>query len=225
MTLPRLRLLPRPPRLSLLTTRTSRRVRVSALLAACAVALPTAATASATPGDDDVITTAVTSDPDDTPGRLDIAAVATRVQQLSPPRGAVRVRWTVRTHEPFDGSLLTSRLRRFTVELDTDGQRGAERNVRLVVRHGRVVAEVVSNATREVIATLPTWRPNRRTLSFAGYKGLVGARRYFWYSYFHARDSAGCGRDGAGQPVVCNDSVPEDGWIRMDKPAWPEPGR
>ena len=114
-----------------------------------------------------------------------------------------------------------NRHRRFTVELDTDGEPGAERNVRLVVRDGRVVAEVVSNATRQVIATVRTQRPDGRTLSFAGYKGLVGAHRYFWYSDYHSRNSAACGF-ADGFPITCQDSAPDDGWIRVDRPGWPE---
>ncbi len=168
-----------------------------------------------------MVTTTVTTDPDDTAGALDIAAVAHQVRQLSPPHGAVLVRWTVRTHRPFDPDMLENRHRRFTVELDTDGERGAERNVRLAVRHGRVVAEVVSNATREVIATLRTQRPSRRSLAFVGYKGVVGAQRYFWYSDFHSPGSTACGR-GDGFPITCQDSVPERGWIRVDRPAWPD---
>lgn len=168
----------------------------------------------------EVMTTTVTTDPDDTAGPLDLAAVAHRIRQ--DPQ-AVRVRWTVRTHRGFDPGALQHRHRRFTVELDTDGEPGAERNVRMVARPGGVVAEVVSNATRAVIARLPTKRPDRRSLTFAGDPELVGARRYFWYSDFYARGSSGCGR-GEGFPVVCQDTVPERGWIRLDSPAWPASG-
>lgn len=198
------------------------RTLLAALCLTLAGSVPAVATGEPVrPGDDDVVTTTTTTDPDDTPGPYDLASVEHRVRQLSPPRGAVRVRWTVRTHKPFDASELDSRHRQFTVELDTDGERGAERNVRLVRRDGRVVAEVVSNATRDVLFTLRTQRPDSRTLTFAGWKGQVGARRYFWYANYHDRDSTPCGRDG-GVPVTCQDSVPDDGWIRMDKPAWPE---
>ena len=170
---------------------------------------------------DDVVSTTTTTDPDDTPGRLDIRSVSHRVTQLSPPRGAVRVRWTVRTHRDFDPAVLQNRHRRFTLELDTDGKSGAERNIRFVVRDDVLVAEVESNATREVIATLPARIESGRALSTAGYKGLVGARRYFWYSTYHASGSPACGRH-QGHPVTCQDSVPEDGWIRLDRPAWPD---
>lgn len=201
------------------------RLLPAVLALALAGSLPASATAAddERPGDDDVVTTTRTTDPDDTPGPYDLAVVEHRVRQLSPPRGAVRVRWTIRTHKPFQASSLDSRRRRFTVELDTDGERGAERNVRLVRRDGRVVAEVVSNATREVLRTLPTGRPDPRTLTFAGWKGQVGARRYFWYAYYHHRDSGPCGR-GDGFPKICQDDAPEDGWIRMDRPAWPAVG-
>ena len=59
-------------------------------------AAPTSGT-TAIRDEDGVVTTTVTTDPDDTPGALDIAAVRHRVRQLSPPHGAVRVRWTLRT--------------------------------------------------------------------------------------------------------------------------------
>ena len=45
------------------------------------------------------------------------------------------------------------------VELDTDGQRGAERNLRISAHDGEPVAELMSNATRRVIARLPMMRP------------------------------------------------------------------
>ncbi|HLK94462.1 MAG TPA: hypothetical protein VK365_01860 [Nocardioidaceae bacterium] len=169
------------------------------------------------PSGEVLTTTTVTTDPDDTVGPLDLAAVKHRIRQAAQ---SVRVRWTVRTHERFDPDALHHRHRRFTVELDTDGEPGAERNVRIVARRGGVVAEVVSNATRTVIARLPTTRPGRRSLAFSGDPGLVGARRYFWYSDFHARGSSGCGRRD-GFPVVCQDTAPERGWIRLDVPAWP----
>ncbi len=191
----------------------------STVTAAAAVSKPAATGAGRAA--DDVVTTTVTSDPDDTPGALDLASVGHLGRQLSPPHGPVRLRWTVRTHEPFAPILLDSRHRRFTVELDTDGEAGAERNIRLVAREGTVVAEVVSNATRDVIATLRTRRLDNRSLSFAGYKGLVGARRYFWYADYHSRNSAACG-PGDGFPITCQDSAPDDGWIRVDRPGWPE---
>jgi len=164
-----------------------------------------------------VTTTTVTTDPDDTAGALDLAAVEHRIRQA---HGAVRVRWTVRTQHGFDPATLQHRHRRFTVELDTDGEPGAERNVRLVASRTGVVAEVVSNATRDVVARLSTSRPDRRSLAFTGNPEEVGARRYFWYSDFHARGSRGCGRDD-GFAVICQDSAPERGWIRLDSPAWP----
>lgn len=182
------------------------------------VAAPAPAPASAS---DTVVSTTTTTDPDDTEGRLDIRSVSHRVTQLAPPRGAVRVRWTVRTHGPFNPAVLQNHHRRFTLELDTDGEPGAERNIRFVMRDAVLVAEVESNATREVIATLPARVESQRVLSTAGYKGLVGARRYFWYANYHAPRSPSCGRE-EGYPVTCQDSVPEKGWIRLDRPAWPE---
>ena len=172
------------------------------------------------PSGEVLTTTTVTTDPDDTVGPLDLAAVKHRIRQAAQ---SVRVRWTVRTHERFDPDALHHRHRRFTVELDTDGEPGAERNVRIVARPGGVVAEVVSNATRAVVARLPTKRPDQRSLTFTGDPDLVGARRYFWYSDFHARGSSGCGR-GDGFAVVCQDTAPERGWIRLDSPAWPASG-
>jgi hypothetical protein len=182
------------------------------------VAGPAGAPPDAGPGTA-VVTTTITTDPDDTAGRLDLAAVVHRVHQHSD--GDVRLRWTVRTRAAFDPRVLRNRFRRFTVELDTDGEAGAERSVRLVSRPGGVVAEVVSNATREVVASLPALRPDRRSLAFAGPRELVGARRYFWYSDFHSRHSPGCGA-GDGFPVVCQDTAPQRGWIRVDRPGWPD---
>ena len=80
--------------------------------------------------------------------------------------------------------------------------------------------DVISNATREVIATVPVYRRDPRTLVVSGHPRLVGARSYFWYSDYHVDGSADCGSSD-GFPVTCQDDVPERGWIRLDHPGWP----
>jgi hypothetical protein len=206
----------------------------SALGAACSVAVALAtltpsAPANATPGpprpaDIEVaarsttITTTVT-DEDDTYGPLDISEVTHQITYTT-LRGRVRLSYAVETYLPFDAGALDPRHRMFVVELDTDGQPGSERNVRISTRSGQLTAEVISNATREVIATVDVSRPNAQTLRITGPRRLIGARRYFWYSNFHADHSRHCGWSD-GYPVTCQDDVPEDGWIRLDRPAWP----
>ncbi|MGI8434272.1 MAG: hypothetical protein ACR2LE_05985, partial [Nocardioidaceae bacterium] len=58
----------------------------------------------------------------------------------------------------------------------------------------------------------------------SGPRRLLGARSYFWTSTFHADASAGCGDDD-GVQITCQDSVPQRGWIRWDRLAWPRARR
>ncbi len=169
-------------------------------------------------GDGHTYTTQVT-DPDDTAGRLDIARVRHRV--TSDTRGQhVTVAFRVRTFKAFDATALHPHRRSLVIELDTDGQRGAERNLRISAHDGEPVAELISNATRRVIARLPMMRPDRRTVVVTAGRKRLGARQYFWTATYHRPTSPQCG-SGGGYPVWCQDTVPQRGWIRMDRPAWP----
>jgi hypothetical protein len=174
--------------------------------------------ASAVPARSTSITTTVT-DGDDTYGPLDISRVTHRITYTK-PRGRARLTYAVKTYLPFDAGSLDPRQRRFIVELDTDGRPGSERNVRISARNGEPTAEVISNATRKVIATVDVTRPDAQTLRISGPRRLIGAHRYFWYSDFHADQSKHCGQSD-GYPVTCQDEVPDEGWIRLDSPAWP----
>jgi hypothetical protein len=164
------------------------------------------------------ITTTVT-DEDDTYGPLDLSRVTHQITYTT-LRGRVRLSYAVRTYLPFDAGSLDPRHRMFVLELDTDGHPGSERNVRISSRGGRLTAEVISNASRKVIAAVDVTRPNARTLWITGPRRLIGAQRYFWYSDFHADRSRHCGWSD-GYPITCQDDVPADGWIRLDRPAWP----
>lgn len=162
--------------------------------------------------------TGSTSDPDDTLGRLDIARVAHRVSQLG--RHRFMLDYRVGTFAAFGSPGLDVQHRNFVLELNRDTQPGSERNVRVSQRDGSLVAEVISNATREVIATVEVNRPNDQTIRISGPRRVLGARSYFWTSNFHAPRSSSCG-EGDGFPIICQDTVPEHGWTRLDSPAWP----
>ena len=167
--------------------------------------------------------TARVTDPRDTPGPLDVAVVGHRIRDYSAMR-LTSLRYVVRTFTGFSDADLEPDSRRvvreFVLELNRDGEPGSERNVRISCRDGDLVAEVISNATREVIATVPVHRRDPRTLVVSGHPRLVGARSYFWYSDYHLEGSADCGSSD-GFPVTCQDDVPEHGWIRLDHPGWP----
>lgn len=182
------------------------------LIATAATAVP--ATADGTP----VTVTTTLTDHDDTAGRLDVARVRHRLTVFGPDHA--RVSYTVTTHDAFRATRLSPRWRNFVLELNRDGERGSERNVRVSARSGRLVAEVISNATRETLATVTANRVDGRTFTIVGPRELIGARSYFWVSTFHASWSARCNR-GPGFPITCQDSVPDSGWIRMDRWAWP----
>jgi hypothetical protein len=165
-----------------------------------------------------VVSTATTTDPDDTDGRLDISKVRDQVAQHD--RDHVVVSFTVETFTPFSERLLEADQRDFVIELNRDGEPGSERNITITSVRGELVADVISNATREVIATVRAESLDHHTIKVTGPRRLIGARSYFWTSNFHLDGSVPCG-DLDGVPLTCQDSVPDTGWIRLDPPAWP----
>jgi hypothetical protein len=211
------------------------RAGVAALLMATVVALPVNATdAPAAPDRTDAPSrpavarvsedaasgsiATVVRDGDDTDGRLDIRSVGSRVDAATGQ--ARRLQYVVRTYEAFQSSSLHHRWRRLALELDTDGQPGAERHVVLSARDGRLSAELVSNATREVLARLRVSHPSPTRVRFSGLRDQLGARKLFWTADWHRRGHPACGGSD-GWAVTCQDSVPDDGWLRLDRPAWP----
>lgn len=158
-----------------------------------------------------------TTDPNDTAGRLDIARVADRVQ-VSP--GRVTVSYQVRTYSDIRASALQPDQRGFVLELNRDNQAGSERNISIAFREGALVARVISNATREAVGVVAISQPDDAVIRVRGSRRLIGARSYFWTSNFHAVSSPRCG-DADGFPITCQDSVPDTGWLRLDRPAWP----
>lgn len=162
--------------------------------------------------------TTIVSDPDDTTGPLDVRTVRLYVDAAS--GRAHQLRYTVHTTGAFRSAELHPRWRRFVVELDTDGRAGAERNVAISARDGRLVAELISNSTRQVLAELDVRRSGRRGITVSGSPQELGARRIFWTVDWHRRGDVVCGSVG-GRRISCQDSVPDDGWLRLDRPAWP----
>jgi hypothetical protein len=160
----------------------------------------------------------IATDADDIDGPLDIQRVRDRVVQVD--RTHYLVSYRVRTYAPFASNVL-GRSANFDLELDRDGRPGSERTVMLGADNGVLRAEIISTATREVIATLSATRPYDRAIDITGPRRLLGARSYFWASNFHSDQSALCGSQ-AGFPVTCQDSAPDDGWLRLDRPAWPD---
>lgn len=162
--------------------------------------------------------TTVVTDRNDTDGPLDIARVKHRIRVID--RQHARIGYTVATYTSYAAHRLNVRKRNFVIELNRDGNPGSERNIRVSYSSGRLVAEVISNATRETLASLAVKRPGSRMIRISASRELIGARSYFWTSTFHARWSGDCGF-GDGYPITCQDTVPGSGWIRMDRPAWP----
>jgi hypothetical protein len=164
-----------------------------------------------------VTTASTTTDPNDTAGRLDIAEVSDRLRVSS---HRVRVHYQVRTYSGIRADTLRPDERNFVLELNRDGQAGSERNISIAFSKGTLVARVISNATREVVGVVAVAQPDDTVIHVSGSRQLIGGRSYFWTSNFHAVSSPRCGDDG-GFPVTCQDSVPDRGWLRLDRPAWP----
>lgn len=194
---------------------------LAAVALSCSAAVAsTAATAhGAAPADNDERVSGTATDPDDTLGRLDIASVRDRAVRLDAHH--VLVTYRVRLQNSFGSGRFDVDDRNLVIELNRDDEPGSERNVRVAGRAGSLVAEVTSNATREVIATVEVSRPTDETVQISGPRRLLGARSYFWTSNFHAPRSPGCGF-GDGFRVVCQDSVPQQGWLRLQSLAWPD---
>jgi|SRR5690625_4380978 len=190
---------------------------VSALTCAEATAAPTS---SPPPPSAERVTRTTTTDPADTRGPFDIAAVTHRIAVRG--RSDVSVALAVRTYDRFRTAELNRHRRNFVIELGTDGERGASRNITVYARRGRLRADLISNATRERIARLSIRRSGPRSFRIRGPRRLTGARRYFVVSRYEDHATAPCGTVG-GEPVTCGDHVPERGWLRMDRPAWPRP--
>jgi hypothetical protein len=211
-----------------------------ALSAACSAALATAVATTSTalatshPADESpsrttselhdekhAVLTGTASDPDDVDGRLDIQRVRDRVVQFDTSHYLISYR--ARTYTPFATERLDGRWRNFDLELDRDGVSGSERTVIVLDDDGVLEAQIISTATRQVLATVSVTRPNDRAVEITGPRRLLGARSYFWTSNWHADGSPLCGF-GNGFPITCQDSVPDDGWLRLDQPAWPNLG-
>lgn len=192
----------------------------TALLTAGAAAGATPATTTAgeperVPGT--VVSTTTITDQRDTPGPLDIVSVT----HVARDRGeTAALRYTVSMAEPFDASDLQRRHRHVVAELGTDGQRGAERNITIYYRDGALRADLISNATREVIASLHVRQLDGRRLRVRGSREQIGVRTIFWYSNYHRLGFEPCGWDD-GYPVTCQDPVPERGWVHLPRGAWP----
>jgi hypothetical protein len=166
-----------------------------------------------------VITTTTVSDPDDVDGRFDIASVRHVVSEAD--RHHAWVSYTVSTYPTWVDLRLDRRFRNFVLELNRDGERGSEVNVRVSKVNGHIVAELISNATRHVLGRVRITRPDDHSFTISGPREWLGARSYFWTSNFHsAAPRTLCGAR-SGYPVTCQDSVPQDGWIRMNRSAWP----
>lgn len=162
--------------------------------------------------------TTLVRDGDDTAGRLDIRTVRSRIDAAS--GRASGLQYVVRTYEAFRVSALHERWRRLVLELDTDGRPGSERNVRVSGHEGRLSADLISNATREVLARLSVRHPAPTVLRISGSRAQLGARKLFWTADWHRRGDPACG-ELDGWQLTCQDSVPDDGWLRLDRPAWP----
>lgn len=203
-----------------------RHPRFRSAVAACAVAaplLPVAASQAApepapTHGRPDRVTRATTTDRDDTRGPLDLARVTDRVTVYG--KRHVHIAYTVRTYDRFSTRDLHRRHRNITIELGTESRPGASRNITIHARNGRLRATLISNATRKPIARLDVRRVGDRAVRVRGPRRLIGARRYFVHSRYEKRSTAPCGRAG-NIPITCGDDVPNRGWLRMDRPAWP----
>lgn len=207
------------PRIHPLLTPAVALVALSALTCTPATAtLPSGGYSVVGSGQDPVVTTTSVSDADDTHGPLDVlgASHAVRVEG-----DAAQLRYTVRLAAPIAATDLHRRHRILVAELDRDGERGSERNITIYGRGSTVHADLISNATREVLRSLHVrLLGGGQSIRVRGPGKAVGARKIFWYSNYHRTGDSDCGWSD-GYPITCSDSVPDDGWLRLPEAAWP----
>lgn len=205
----------------------TRHPRYRLAVAACAgiaPLLPVAASQAAPQvspahGQPDRVTRSTTTDRDDTRGPLDVARVIDRVSVYG--KRHVHIAYTLHTYDRFSTRDLNRRRRNLTIELGTEAEPGASRNIAIYARKGRLRAKLISNATRRPIARLDVRRVSDRAVRVRGPRRLIGARRYFVHTRYEKRSTAPCGRAG-NIPITCGDDIPNRGWLRMDRPAWPK---
>src|SRR5262245_26278586 len=166
-----------------------------------------------------VAVTTTMTDPIDTPGRLDLVSVRHRARELDQDR--VRISYQLRTATPYRDGMLEHPQRVLVIELHRQPPRGADRNITVTSEEGRLVATLISNASREPIADIDVHRIDGRTIRVVGPRRLIGARSFFAYSNFHDGGSVACGWHPDGWPITCQDSVPDSGWIRVNPLGWP----
>ncbi len=198
------------------TVRLATALACAGLLAGGGAALA-APDSDAPPEAEPVVSITTMTDPRDTSGPLDMVKVAHAVRD----RGATAtLRYTVTMDQPFDAAELHRRHRHVVAELDADGRPGAERNITIYHRGGALRADLISNATREVIAQLHVRLLDGRRLRVRGSRQQIGVRKIFWHSAYHRTDSRRCGWSD-GYPVTCLDVVPDRGWLHLPRAAWP----
>jgi len=189
---------------------------VAALTLASVVACAPA-TAAPPRDDDPVVTTTRLTDGDDTDGRLDVVVASHVVRERA---RTARLRFALVLQAPITAGDLHRRHRLLVGELDLDGRPGAERNITVYGDGSRIRADLNSNATREVIRPVRVRLLDGQRIRLGAPRADIGARRIFWYSYYHRTGDAACGWDG-GYRVTCSDSIPDDGWLRLPVAAWP----
>ena len=85
-----------------------------------------------------------------------------------------------------------------------------------------LVAEVISNASREVIAVVGVTRPGDQVFQISGPPAHpVGARSYFWTSNFHGGSLGSLQRGttrsaGRRQGLAQDTASPRQGWLRLE---------
>lgn len=194
-------------------------VALSALTCTPATAtLPPSSRPGAASGQDDVVTITLVSDPDDTHGPLDVLGASHAVRADG---DSGQVRYTVRLAAPIAASDLHRRHRIVVAELDRDGERGSERNITIYGRDSTVRADLISNATREVLRSLHVrLLTGGQSIRVRGPRTAVGARKIFWFSNYHRTGDPNCGWND-GYPITCSDTVPDHRWLRLPAAAWP----
>jgi hypothetical protein len=155
----------------------------------------------------------IVRDRNDVRGRLDIKlAVAGHVSASEGRARLIRHRLT--TFRPWAKGVLEDGSSYVELLIDADDDPATDVQVTIDVRRGELSARIWDLDRNESLGKGRVWRDDRRSVTAAFPKRIVGGGTYRWYAdtSYHREDSRHCGTasDAVG---ICSDRIPNRGLV------------
>jgi hypothetical protein len=147
-------------------------------------------------------------DRDDVHGRLDIKlAVAGHLPKRGSKKRLLRHRLT--TYRPWAKGVLEDGSTYIELLLDADEDAAADVQVTIDHRRGELSAEIWDLDREKSLGNARVWRGDRRSVTTAFPKRVVGGDTYGWYAgaSYHRDESRHCGT-ASDAVAVCSDRAP-----------------